>query len=814
DNLTANPTINVFGLERNSTWQYQVDAGSWQEGTGSSFSALADQHTYRVRQIDAAGNLGVPSAETIYILDTVQIAVILDTSTKLKVTSTYYGRASDYYQGPGNALSLNGSSQFASLPNLTFGGDLTVEMWVNLNSLAEWSRLLDLGSGASNNNIVLTISGGRIYFETYNNNASQGSLTGSVLTTHEWIHVAATISGRNVTLYVNGEVVGQRVLGAAPLTTTRTSNFIGKSNWAGDNFLDGEVRDARIYTNARTQQQILTDMTGQINIADPRLLVAYSFANGGMNSVSVAGAATLQGGATVVQQIYSLDNPVESAIIVMGNNPYVINSDRPLSKVTLRLLWVDSNGDHFNILNGALDGTNERLRVGGTELFANGSVTSGTVTVGANSWSWTWSALLPDDRIWSAFPPAENSAGGKFTFTLNGRTDVSITEAQELIHALSYRNVAANPTRGLRVFEVSVSDTNDAESIPVSSFIDTSSPPYPDLIFAVNSGSSAEDGLSNQPLVSVRDLYPSSTWDYQIDGGSWIRGSWASFSALDGTHTYAVRQTDRLGNVTVDNILFNVDPTALTASAVNLVGLDASSTTGNRIVKTALQVGDVIEVTLTLGGAVTVSGIPSYTINVGGVARVAQYNSTKSNATNLVFDYRLVNGDNADAGGITAPANGFVAGGILFDASHNARNRLTSPLAASNGLTATTTGEDTTPPTVVSMALSGVLPTTYLYAGAVITVTVVMSEAVTVNTDAGTPLIALIAGSNLVFAEYDEGNSTSTNLVFTYTLQGGEVAYNGVGIPDYVPGVRYNNTGMHTSNLFLNGARISDLAGL
>jgi hypothetical protein len=64
DRLTANPNLLVSGLEAGASWQYSSDSGSsWRDGSGSSFSVDSAAYTsgrVQVRQIDAAGNFGVP----------------------------------------------------------------------------------------------------------------------------------------------------------------------------------------------------------------------------------------------------------------------------------------------------------------------------------------------------------------------------------------------------------------------------------------------------------------------------------------------------------------------------------------------------------------------------------------------------------------------------------------------------------------------------------------------------------------------------------------------------------------------------------
>ncbi len=58
DHITNNGTINVTGIEQNATWEYRVNGGSWQTGTGSSFTLNDGIYTsVEVQQKDSAGNV-------------------------------------------------------------------------------------------------------------------------------------------------------------------------------------------------------------------------------------------------------------------------------------------------------------------------------------------------------------------------------------------------------------------------------------------------------------------------------------------------------------------------------------------------------------------------------------------------------------------------------------------------------------------------------------------------------------------------------------------------------------------------------------
>ena len=103
---------------------------------------------------------------------------------------------------------------------------------------------------------------------------------------------------------------------------------------------------------------------------------------------------------------------------------------------------------------------------------------------------------------------------------------------------------------------------------------------------------------------------------------------------------------------------------------------------------------------------------------------------------------------------------------------------------------------DSTAPTVQSVS-SSTADGTYK-AGDVITINVVFSEAVTVNTTGGNPQLTLETGSSDQSASYASGTGTST-LAFSYIVQAGDTSSD----------LNYEAT----SSLALNGGTIKDAAG-
>ncbi|ATE60082.1 hypothetical protein CCZ27_09085 [Thauera sinica] len=91
-------------------------------------------------------------------------------------------------------------------------------------------------------------------------------------------------------------------------------------------------------------------------------------------------------------------------------------------------------------VSGIVNGTNEKLVVGSTQLNANGTSSPGTVSDGTNTWVWSY-------------------ANGVFTFVLNGGGAATQTQAQTLVRSLKYLNSETTDIDGVRTFTFNATDT-------------------------------------------------------------------------------------------------------------------------------------------------------------------------------------------------------------------------------------------------------------------------------------------------------------------------------------------------------------------
>ncbi|HUO06846.1 MAG TPA: LamG-like jellyroll fold domain-containing protein [Phycisphaerae bacterium] len=173
-----------------------------------------------------------------------------------------------------NALNLSGG--YASLPTglLSSTTEFSISTWVNLTSLATWSRIFDFGTGTTNYMFLSPQAGGtnlpRFAILTPGSGTEQRIDSSTAISTGVWTNIAVTLSGTNATLYINGVNVGSNAnmtLNPASLGITNL-NYLGKSQFP-DPALSGSIDDFRIYNRALTQSQIQSLVSGNPFVSLP-----------------------------------------------------------------------------------------------------------------------------------------------------------------------------------------------------------------------------------------------------------------------------------------------------------------------------------------------------------------------------------------------------------------------------------------------------------------------------------------------------------------------------------------------------------------
>ena len=184
--------------------------------------------------------------------------------------------------GANSVLNLDGADDYADAPAGVWfnGGAFTIEGWVFPRSPASWSRLIDFGNGPGLENVMVGISeatSGRPILHVTKAGASQILIAPTPLPLNQWTHLSITHDGVGTArIYVNGVLAAQGSV-QAPGNVIRTNNYIGRSNWPADAYANAAFDDVRLWSVARTAQQIRDGMTQPVNPADSSLLLYYRF---------------------------------------------------------------------------------------------------------------------------------------------------------------------------------------------------------------------------------------------------------------------------------------------------------------------------------------------------------------------------------------------------------------------------------------------------------------------------------------------------------------------------------------------------------
>lgn len=180
------------------------------------------------------------------------------------------------------------------------------------------ARIFDFAVGQANENIYFTRNGSTNYpsitiFKGTTAATSFGLSTESDFFSNSvWKHVVWTMTYSAGTTSTWNVYINNVQYGGAPLTTTgnypnsliRGNCFIGKSNWAVDGRLNGQVADFRVYNRVLTQENVSALYSG-FYIDNTSLFLQYPFdASGTTNPNTIT--FTLTGGPTISQEIITI----------------------------------------------------------------------------------------------------------------------------------------------------------------------------------------------------------------------------------------------------------------------------------------------------------------------------------------------------------------------------------------------------------------------------------------------------------------------------------------------------------------------------
>jgi len=396
----------------------------------------------------------------------------------------------------GNALSLDGTTQYASLPASVVSNmhDFTVAAWIYWNGSSASQRVFDFGSDTTSYMEFTPNNGAtgkpRFAITTSGGSSEQTIDAASALTTG-WHHVAVTLSGSIGTLYIDGQQAGQNTaitlrpsdLGAS------TQNWIGRSQYAADPYFAGRIDDFRIYAGALAASDIAA-------LAAPIQTIGLT-GTGGTGQISLVWNATA--GATSYTVRRASSSGAAYTTIASG-----------LSTVNYTDTSVSDGATYYYVVtpaNASGDGANS-AEISATTIPASPSNVTATPSAGQVSLSWSPSTGATGYTVFRA-----TSLNGPYTAIATGVTGTNYTDTTALAGWTYYYAVSAGDSAGQS--QNSASTTTTASTVGVSW-----------LKLDETSGTTAADATGNNHAGTL------------VNSPVWLGGKIGNALSLNGTNQY------------------------------------------------------------------------------------------------------------------------------------------------------------------------------------------------------------------------------------------------------------------------------------
>jgi hypothetical protein len=375
----------------------------------------------------------------------------------------------------------------------------------------------------------------------------------------------------------------------------------------------------------------------------------------------------------------------------------------------------------------------------------------------------------------------------------------------------------ANSTANITVTASSYQDAagnNGSTGVSSNITLDTLAPSISSLVFSNATGAVASPLDATVKLLNATDtLSATVTFNEAVTlnttAGSPTLALLIGSSTVQATYVSGSGTANLVFSTTIASGQTDTDGVAIALNALSLNGATLKDSAGNTSVVTSIAVANnPLYLVDTTAPSVSITSDVA-TLKAGETASIT---FTFSEDPGSSFVWASNAGDVVVSGGTLGNISGtgltrtatftpnvnVVSGtasisvnvGTYADAAGNTGGAGTTPLLTFS----------TTSPTVSQVGLSSATGavSNLLNAGDVILARVVFSEAIVLNSTAGSPTLGLTIGSTLVQAAYVSGSGT-TDFVFGYTILAGQDDANGIAIP--------------SSALTLNGSTLKSVPG-
>lgn len=155
---------------------------------------------------------------------------------------------------------------------------LTFEAWLRPTDLSDFPQVINHSNDQMGWYVQL-FNNGTVWFDLGNNSTQIAHTTKSLIKTDEWQHLAISYDGGQAKFFING-ILEETIPLNAPVTNYTGDLILGRWGQSNIQFYEGQMDEVRIWNIARTEQEILTNYSIEIDCTESNLVAYYQFNQG------------------------------------------------------------------------------------------------------------------------------------------------------------------------------------------------------------------------------------------------------------------------------------------------------------------------------------------------------------------------------------------------------------------------------------------------------------------------------------------------------------------------------------------------------
>lgn len=247
--------------------------------------------------------------------------------------------ASSFAQSGINEAAMFASSKrsYVEIPHFQTPCEMTVEAWVkttqnSTGTIVAWKDVA--GDGESS---MFRVKGGKLQYGEWYNSSWREINSPQAVNTGLWQHVAITRRGSSAILYINGVKVAETTMNNSAGCSTDNLR-IGLLGQVWNEAFDGEIDEVRIWSVARSGEQISEDMSREISGNETSLEGYWKF-NGNADDFSSHGRNGAASSVEYVQSdVFDDSAPVVNSVSFAESNQTLPGIEVDISR-SGRIYW-------------------------------------------------------------------------------------------------------------------------------------------------------------------------------------------------------------------------------------------------------------------------------------------------------------------------------------------------------------------------------------------------------------------------------------------------------------------------------------------